>query len=365
MLVEVRQPKTISPAYLDKLLSAGWFRSSSSISRLQYLCMNEAIGSVINIRAKLKNYQFSKSSRKLLKQNKQRFTHTIGKITAIDEEKEHLYQQQKERFEIFIMDNLSVFLYDYAHQEDSVFDTYEVCVYDGDKLVAVSFFDVGAQSVASILGLYNADYQKYSLGTYTLLLEIEFAKEHHFTCFYPGYVILSEKGYAFEYKLRLENLQFRDSQGIWKHIKYLDQERWIHHLLQEQTQLTEDKLTAQKIDYQVFLYPYFAIAQFISYYQCVRTPIFFQINIPNEQHLILEYLIAEDIYRLGYVSELEDFFFEMMTESVKLSEKFYQSKKYMQKPLKYDAIVLETNSLEHIIESIQAEIVLKATIVPE
>ncbi len=361
MLVEVRQPKTVSPAYLDKLLSAGWFRSSSSISRLQYLCINEAVGSVINIRAKLKNYHFSRSSRKLLSQNKQRFTHTIGKITTIDQHKERLYQQQKERFEIFIMDNLSVFLYDYIRQEDSVFDTYEVCVYDGDKLVAVSFFDVGAQSVASLLGLYDADYQKDSLGTYTLLLEIEFAKAHHFTCFYPGYVILSEKGYAFEYKLRLENLQFRDAQGVWKHISDLDQERWIHHVLQEQIQLTEDRLVSKKIDYQVFLYPYFAIAQFISYYQCVRTPVFFQINTANERYLILEYLIAEEYYRLGYVSDLEDFFFEMMTESVKLSEKFYQSKKYMQKPLKYDIIILETNSLENIIESIHFEISLKAT----
>ena len=356
MLVEVRQPKTISPAYLDKLLSAGWFRSSSNISRLQYLCINETVGSVINIRAKLKNYHFSKNCRKLLNRNNQRFTHTIRKITSIDEAKEKLYQQQKERFEIFIMDNLYVFLYDYlAQQEDSIFNTYEVCVYDGDKLVAISFLDLGAQSAASILGLYDIEYQKYSLGTYTLLLEIQFAIQNNFTSFYPGYVILSDKGYAFGYKLRLENLQYRDSQGIWKHIKYLDQERWIHHSLEEQIQIIETSLNTYKIDYQVFLYPYFTIAQFVSFYQCVRTPVFLRIKTNTHKYLILEYLIAEEHYKLGYVSNLEDFFFEMMTESVKLSEKFYESEKYIQKPLKYDSVVLETNDLEAIIQKIQLQ----------
>ncbi|TAH21939.1 MAG: GNAT family N-acetyltransferase [Cytophagales bacterium] len=353
MLVEVRQLKTLSPIYLDRLLAAGWFRSSSSISRLQYLCIDDAVGSVINIRAKLKNYKFGRNARKLLKQNKQKFTHTIRKIEHIDTTREQLYQQQKERFEIFIMDNLSVFLYDYSRDTDSVFNTHEVCIYDGDKLVAVSFFDLGSQSVASILGLYNADYQKYSLGNYTLFLEIEYAIENGFTCFYPGYVILSEKGYVFDYKLRLENLQFRDSHGVWKNIKYLSQERWIHHLLQEQIDRSEQSLNTAKITYQLLLYPYFAIAQFVSYYQCIKTPIFFQIGEEKDYPLILEYLISEEHYRLGYASNLDDFFFEMMTESVKLSDKFYASDKYAHRPLKYDNIILEANQLDEILIKIK------------
>jgi len=353
MPIEVRRPKTLSPIYLDKLLASGWFRSSSSISRLEYLCMNEAVGSVINIRAKLKNYQFGRNARKLLKQNKQRFTHTIRKIGNIDAPREQLYQQQKERFEIFIMDNLSVFLYDYTHKANNIFDTYEVCVYDVDKLVAVSFFDMGAKSVASILGLYNADYQKYSLGTYTLFLEIEYAIENGFTNFYPGYVILSEKGYAFEYKLRLQNLQFRDSHGIWKHIKYLDQERWTHHQLEEKVQIIAQGLSDLQIAHELRFYPYFAVAQFVPYYQCIKTPSFFQINTQNGQMLILEYLMGEEYYRLGYVSGLDDFFFEMMTENVKLSDKFDESKKYAHRPLKYDSIILETNELNEIIAKIQ------------
>lgn len=316
--------------------------------------MNGAVGSVVNIRASLQYYTMSKSFRKILSQNKKRFSHVIRKITPIDHPKERLYQQQKDRFDIFVMDSLQIFLYDHADPAQCIFNTYEVCVYDGDKLVAVSFFDLGIQSVASILGLHDADYQKYSLGTYTLLLEIEFAKEKGFTCFYPGYILLSEKGISFEYKLRLDNLQFRNKQGLWKSIRYLKQEHWIHQSFQQKNELMAQYFTTHQIDYQLLLYPYFAIAKFIYFCQCVEMPSIFGIGEQREQKLlIVEYLLERDSYRVGYVSILNDVFFSMMTENIILSKEIQSSANYMSAPLKYDDILLETPEIEEIIEIIK------------
>jgi arginine-tRNA-protein transferase len=354
MLVEIHQPETLSPTRLDKLLALGWFRTSSSISRIQYLCMNEAVGSVINIRARLQNYQFSKGFRKIIAQNNKRFAYIISKMTTVDDLKERLYQLQKHKFEIFVMDNLQIFLYDYQKAEDCLFNTYEVCVYDGDKLVAVSFFDLGKYSVASILGLYDADYQKYSLGTYTMLLEIEFAQKHGFRFYYPGYVVLGENGYSFGYKLRLANLQFRDSTGKWRSIEKLEKQKWIHQIFQAKRQEIENCFTTHCINYQYIIYPYFAIAQFITFEQCLMMPFFFKINIVDKDYLVLEYLMRTETYRLGFVSILDSIFFEMMTENVKLSEDFYLSAKYEQKPLKYDEILLEASSLEAIMHKLSA-----------
>ncbi len=351
MLVEIHQPETMSPARLDKLLAEGWFRNSSRVSRIQYLCMNEAVGSVINIRARLRDYSFSKGFRKILAQNNTRFTHIIRKITAVDHPKERLYQLQKHKFEIFVIDNLQVFLYDYLKAEDCLFDTYEVCVYDGEKLVAVSFFDVGNYSLASILGLYDPDYQKYSLGTYTLLLEIEFAQKHGFKFYYPGYVVLGENGYSFAYKLRLANLQFRDSEGKWCPISEIEKHRWIHQVFEEKRQEIEVSLRAHQLDYQYSLNPYFAVAQFIPFEQCLSMPFFFKLYLAGK-YWVLEYLMMTQTYRLGAVSTLDENFFEMITESTKLSEDFYQSKLYEQKPLKYDEILVESDSLPTILEKI-------------
>lgn len=351
MLVEVYQPKSLSPSRLDKLLAGGWFRTSSSISRLQYLCIDGTVGSVINIRAKLPNYTFSKSFRKLLAKNKKRFTHVIRKA-SIDQVKEMLYQKQKSRFEIFVMESLHIFLYDYLDARDCVFDTYEVAVYDGDRLVAVSFFDLGFQSIASILGLYDHDYQKYSLGTYTMLLEIEYAKTKGFTCYYPGYVVLSNKGYTFDYKLRLANLEYRDILGEWKPISEVESEYWIHQVLEEKKQAVKTIFKKYNIDYQEVLYPYFAIAHFITHYQCVSTAIYFKISERHHQQLILEYLIEEGSYRVGYVSPINDIFIEMMVENVKLSDKFVTTSHYYKRPLKYEEIAIETNSLPQAIAKI-------------
>jgi leucyl-tRNA---protein transferase len=359
-LVEVFQPQALSAARLDILLSGGWFRSSSSISRLQYLCMNGAVGSIVNIRAKLEDYHFSKNFRKILSQNKKRFKHIIRQITPIDHPKERLYQQQKDKFDIFIMDSLQTFLYDYTNPTFSIFNTYEVCVYDKDELVAVSFFDLGIQSVASIIGLYDDDYHQYSLGTFTMLLEIEFAVAKGFSYFYPGYILLSERGIAFEYKLRLENLQFRDRQGSWRAIHELYQEHWIHQHFQEKRALLAKHLDSFRIDYQYFLYPYFAIAKFIDYYQCVEMPVFFCVGgyddtegLSEQKLLVVEHLIEKHLYRMGYVSVLNDVLVAIMTENIALSQEITNSNTYLTTPLKYESILLESNNLDEIIAMIK------------
>ena len=362
-MIEIFQPQALSAARLDILLSGGWFRSSSSISRLQYLCMNGEIGSVVNIRAMLDNYPISKGFRKILSQNKRRFNYIVRKVTPIDEAKERLYQLQKEKFDIFIMDSLHTFLYDYSNPAYSIFNTYEVCVYDGDRLIAVSFFDVGIRSVASIIGLYDTDYQKYSLGTFTLLLEIEFARLHGFSCFYPGYILLKEKSIAFEYKLRLANLQFRDKQGIWRPISELRQEDWVHLQFQEQKKQITQYLDSIKVDFQYILYPYFSVAKFIDYYQCVMMPAFFCIGILDREAilrgkklLIIEHLIEQGLYRIGYVSMLSDILVAIMTGNIELSQEIKDSEAYLLTPLKYEEILLESTDWEKAQEVIKKEI---------
>ena len=79
----------------------------------------------------------------------------------------------------------------YNNSIKSIFDTYEVAVYDGSKLIGLSYFDFGQKSVASLLSVYDVtdEYKKYSLGVYTMLLEVVYAQEQDKTYYYPGYVL--------------------------------------------------------------------------------------------------------------------------------------------------------------------------------
>ncbi|NJL75726.1 MAG: GNAT family N-acetyltransferase [Saprospiraceae bacterium] len=101
--------------------------------------------------------------------------------------KELLYKKYKaENFKNDIAVSLADALLD--RQERNIYNTFECEIYDQEKLIAVSFFDLGATSISSIMGMYDPDYSDYSLGYYTMLLEIEYGQERGFEYYYPGYV---------------------------------------------------------------------------------------------------------------------------------------------------------------------------------
>jgi len=84
--------------------------------------------------------------------------------------------------------------------EGNVFDSMEVAIYEGDDLVAFSLFDLGMSSATSISGIYHPAYARFSLGYWTMLLEIAYAQEQKKLHYYPGYVVPGID--KFDYKLR-------------------------------------------------------------------------------------------------------------------------------------------------------------------
>ncbi|MEL6357813.1 MAG: arginine-tRNA-protein transferase, partial [Bacteroidota bacterium] len=151
--------------------------------------------------------EFSKSQRKLLRKNAQLFTHRVG-FRHITQEKELLYHQYATNFNGRLSPTLRDSLEDY--DETPVFNTYETTIRDlqTNALVGASYFDLGSHSAASILGLYAPGFEKYSLGYYTMLLEIQYCLQQGFQYYYPGYVV---PGYErFDYKLRIGSCHYYD-----------------------------------------------------------------------------------------------------------------------------------------------------------
>lgn len=75
----------------------------------------------------------------------------------------------------------------------------EVDVYDGDALVAVSYFDVGAAATSSVYCMWKPAWRWYELGKFTLLKEIEWAIQAGMNYHYTGYGHLVRSVY--DYKL--------------------------------------------------------------------------------------------------------------------------------------------------------------------
>ncbi len=220
-----------------------------------FLCFEGNYYSAIWIRLPLLNYTFKKSLRKTINRNRKLFNKTIqpAHITA---EKEALYQEYKATFDGILAPSLEESLQD--GDEMNIYDTYEVNVFEGDRLVGFSFFDVGGDSVASIMGVYHPDYARYSLGFYTILEEIAYAKKSGKRHFYPGYVV---PGYEkFNYKLRIgrEQVQYYDpvSQN-WKAYNELQQKDIPIEQMKASLSLLLPKLSALGIPAEILHYPFF------------------------------------------------------------------------------------------------------------
>jgi len=285
MFTEIHFPVEILPKELDNYLAKGWFRMGQMIFTCHVLCFRDQVYSTVWIRLEMEDYIFKKSARKLLLKNDKLFK-TIIRKAIFDREKQKLYEGHKERFEGYIPNTLKESLF--GMEEENLYDTYEVCVYEKDKLIAVSFFDIGSDSIASIMGLYDPDYSQFSLGIYTMLCEIEYGKEHDKKYYYPGYVVPDYK--KFDYKLRVGKMDFYDvPSGSWKPIEELIKEVLPAETMRRMLSALQKALAEKRILSKLLIYPFYDKDLFgYEEKEFLQSPLILNIQTPvNEKNELL------------------------------------------------------------------------------
>ena len=208
MFAEKNLPEALSQEELDNYLERGWYRTGQSMFTTHFLMFGyKKFYSAIWVRLPLTGFSFSKSNRKLLRKNCSRFRFIIREAT-LSQEAEALYQLYCANFPARLSPTLQESLLE--GNRESIFRTMEFLAYDGAQLVAASYFDLGKVSISSILGIFHPDYAQYSLGYFTMLMEIAYGMENGFQYFYPGYVV---PGYSrFDYKIRIGPIEYFDMQ---------------------------------------------------------------------------------------------------------------------------------------------------------
>jgi arginine-tRNA-protein transferase len=89
----------------------------------------------------------------------------------------------------------------------------------GRKIIAYSFFHVGHDACSATYALFNPDFCHLSLGTYTLLLEIQRMMQLGKKYYYHGYCYNVPS--QFDYKLNFFNLE----RYQWKTASWVPQDR--------------------------------------------------------------------------------------------------------------------------------------------
>lgn len=299
MATSIHHPKSpIAPEQLDAYLSTGWRPAGQGIYTAEFLrADNEQIYGCIQLRLPLTGFDFKKRHRKLLRRNAQRFRFTLLPAEAPDLELEELNQRYMALHPEKTRDTLDHHVI--GEHRIKALDTQVIRVYDGDKLVAFSYFDLGRDTAYTKAGIYDPEYAAHSLGIYTMLLEIQWLRDNGVRYYHPGYV--APRFPAFDYKMQFGEMEyFQLSSGKWLSYNH-DNAEDPYDVIQEaltqvQSGLKEIGITARMMEYPSYTACYHYQTSDI---EMLDAAVFLYIS-PTQfgTDLIVTYTITDSIFRL-------------------------------------------------------------------
>lgn len=179
--------------FYEELLQRGWRRFGNYF--FVPICSN--CDACISIRQDCEKFIFSQSQKRILKR---KITFCVQKPTLSQRHLElynqyHRIMNQKKGWEYFEI-SLDAY-YDTFVQGHQEFG-YEFDYYIDGVLVGVALVDILPQSISAVYCYYDHAFAKYSLGSYSILKQIQIAKEYNIKYLYPGYWIKNH--YSMGYK---------------------------------------------------------------------------------------------------------------------------------------------------------------------
>ena len=254
MFAQVHCPDLLAPEELDQYLERGWFRMGQTIFTTNFLNFKNHFYSAIWLRIPLGEFTRDKTHQKLLKKN-QSFRIQIQPAT-ITPEKEALFSTYRKSISFEASASIHTLLFGKGNH--NIYNTQEINLFDGDKLIASGFFDLGKKSAAGISSFYDPAYKKYTLGKYLIYLKVEYCKKIGLQYFYPGYFV---PGYSlFDYKLEigkpaLQYLEFTSSN--WKPVAGFSKALAPLQMMIDKLQLLQNLLMKNGIESKILRYEFF------------------------------------------------------------------------------------------------------------
>lgn len=206
---EIFEAKYIQPQKMDKLWEKGWRHLGPVFRRYSIRDWSDKIQLVIPLRINLKNFKTSKNHKRIIRQNVD--LDLKIKTTILDNERDSLFQLYKTRFTQYIPESLATFLGE--HPEKGPCKNLEFGLYKKSHLIAASYLDVGKKAAYSQCAMFHPEESKRSLGTYTMLKEIEYAINHQMDFYYMGYVYNNPS--ELDYKKNFRGVQGYDWKNGW------------------------------------------------------------------------------------------------------------------------------------------------------
>lgn len=214
LIEEVFECSRVTSTRLDHLLAYGWRHFGTTFYRYNFSILRGEPHVIIPLRLAVQGFAPRKSQRRVIRNNAD--TRTVVRLASVTPVKEAIFSRHAEtRF----VENRPTSLYDFVSRKpQSVPCTcMNVDIFLGDRLIASSFLDMGKSSVSSIYASFDPEFSDRSLGVYTALEEIRFARECGKRHYYLGYGTYGPSFY--DYKKRIGDMEGYDWSGNWLSLK--------------------------------------------------------------------------------------------------------------------------------------------------
>jgi arginyl-tRNA--protein-N-Asp/Glu arginylyltransferase len=210
MINEYFMANRVKASDMDLLWAQGWRHFGTYFFRYSSADHDGTLCHVLPLRLKLSSFIPSRSQRRVLKRN--RDVQILIRDPVIDAAKEALFDRHRKRFKQNVPDSL----YDFMSELPATIPcrSQEICVYDGDRLLAVSFLDIGEAATSAVYAAFEPAESQRSLGIFTMLCAIEQSRALGCIYYYPGYAYREPSMY--DYKKRFTGLELLDWEGGWE-----------------------------------------------------------------------------------------------------------------------------------------------------
>ena len=212
-----------TPQMKDALWADGWRHFGTTFFRDYFNIHGQRLVRVLPLRIRLSDYRPKRDHRRLMKRNQD--LDVSFRPILITPEHNELFKRHAKRF----VENRPPSLYSFISLSPVLIPCASLMceVRDGDRLLAVSFFDVGHEATSSIYAMFEPDASARGLGHYTLLCELQYALQQGKEYVYTGYAHKIPSYY--DYKKRYRGTEFYDWRSRWRGLDELTDDLFPTH----------------------------------------------------------------------------------------------------------------------------------------
>jgi leucyl-tRNA---protein transferase len=208
---EYFETPVLPPDVFDAFMAVGWRLLGAEMIRHNISTWHGALCSTVPLRVRLENFELSKSQQRLMRRNAD-LDVRIGAI-AITPQKEALFLTHTQRFRERRPEGLHNFIL--PQSAEVPVPGLEIEVWEGNNLIACSYVHAGLIALSATYCFFDPAYSKRSPGIYTMLLELELARQMGYQFYYHGYCYSVPS--QFDYKRNFSGLEMLDwSDMTWR-----------------------------------------------------------------------------------------------------------------------------------------------------